>query len=177
MEIRGKSTYNWQTIKKFNGFNFFKRRKWLFVLWVFAYALSAFGFIVEIVTDNFDDDSVMRLILLAVVALWLAFLAGIYPKIRYNKNKFTHNMENKFVFTQDGFAMYQCGGDTESSADIKYSAVFKIFETKEFFYIYLTQNQAYIVEKSTLEGGTPYDLREMFIKSVGMGKYKLKCKV
>lgn len=177
MEIRGKSTYDWQSVKKFQNFSFFKRRKWLFVLWTFAFVLSIFGFIVEIITDNFDSDSATRLILLVFVALWLAFMVGIYPKIRYNKNKLIHNMENEFVFTEDGFTMCQHGDGTDSSSDMKYSVVFKVFEANEFFYIYLTKNQVYMVEKATIEGGSPYDLRELLIKNVGMSKYKLKCKV
>lgn len=177
MEIRGKSTYNWQSIKKFNNFIFFKRRKWLSILWIFAYVLSGIGFVFEIVTDNFDGNSIERLILLVLVALWLVFLWFVYPKIKYSKNKLIHNMENEFVFNEDAFTMYQNSSSSDGNNTFKYSALWKVFETKDFFYIYLTQNQAYIVEKSTLEGGSAYDLRELLIKNVGMSKYKLKCKV
>lgn len=176
MEIRGKSTYDWRSIKKFNNFIFFKRRKWLSILWIFAYVLSAIGFVFEIVTDNFDGDSIERLILLVLVALWAVFLWFVKPKIRYNKNKLIHNMENEFVFTEDGFTMCQHGDGIDSSGNMEYSAVFKVFEAKEFFYIYLTKNQVYMIEKATLEGGSAYDLRELLIKNVGMSKYKLKCK-
>lgn len=176
MEIKGKSRYDWQSIKKCNNFNFFKRRKWLSILLVLVYVLSGIGFIFENFTDNFDGNSIERLILLVLVTLWLTFLWFILPKIRYNKNKLIHNMENEFVFNEDAFTTYQHGSSSDGNNTIKYSALWKVFETKDFFYIHLTKNQVYMVEKATLEGGSAYDLRELLIKNVGISKYKLKCK-
>ena len=44
-------------------------------------------------------------------------------------------------------------------AEIEYSVFIKIYETSKYFFLYQTNNQVFLVDKSTIEGGSVEGIR------------------
>lgn len=186
MEIKASSKYDWETIKKLNKFHFFVRFRAFTIIVASAfvlYMLTIVGRIPSIILFTkfygFSLDYIQDIVFyIIVMALWLFWILAM-PKIRYNRRKDAKNCENEFVFTEQKIQLFQHKELINSSTEILYSAIGRVYEVKDFIYIYLIDNKrgAYIVDKSTVCDGTVEELRNLFISKVGADKYKLKCKV
>jgi len=57
---------------------------------------------------------------------------------------------------------------------VSYSLFKTIYETKDMFYLYTSNLQAYILPKSAVFEGTPYDLAAMLRSRVGEQRYRVR---
>lgn len=108
------------------------------------------------------------LILLFIALLILIFLFRMYlPMKRYQKNKkqYSKNKETTIQFTFYKF-YFSVGKSTFS-----YSRLYKVFETKDYFYLYIDDENAVLVSKSGFKMGTAEEFSE-FIKKKCFFKYK-----
>lgn len=65
-------------------------------------------------------------------------------------------------------------GDYSGTTNIEYSILFKVMETSEYFFVFIQKQQVFLVDKSTVQGGTIEDVREV-IKNA-LGKQYIICK-
>ena len=176
MEIKASSKYDWQTIKAFQRFHNFKSngfKKAFPIIYIVLVSIFLISFILSCVFDSVDSDLITSLILQIVCFLLLWLIYFVLPKVAFNKNKIAKNSENHFVFRDEFF---EISGETESyhgSSEVKYDALCKICETKEFFYLYINPRQAYIVEKATVSEDLIADLRQHLLNKSGPKKYKI----
>lgn len=176
MEIKASSKYDWQTIKTFQRFHNFKAtafKKVLPIIFIVAIVVFLFSFAVSCFLDTVDAELISLLItdILCIFLLWLIYF--VLPKVAFNKNKIAKNSDNHFVFRDE---IFEVSGATESyrgSSEIKYDALYKICETRDFFYLYINSRQAYIVEKSTVSEELIADLRQHLLNKSGPKKYKI----
>lgn len=176
MEIKVSSKYDWETVKKFYNFNNLTRRRGLLVFFVIWFVFMSIPLANMIISGNFTSESAPTLTLFIVLTIAIVFIYIGLPKVRYNKNKIIHNSENFFAFGEDEIAIKSNNQLHNESCTIKYNAIWRIYETKGFIYIFINPNQANIVDKSTVEGGSAMDLRMLLISKIGADKYKIKCK-
>lgn len=175
MEIKASSKYDWETVKKFYAFSFSKKQLWPNIVLIIVFLLLFMMYALEAVNGTFSADLLPSMLMFTTLYLMLGFVRFILPRILYNKNKLIHGMENIITFGEQSFEINQIGNNANGTATINYSAIQKIYETRE--YIYVSPQQSHIVDKSTIIDCTATDLRMFLVKAVGMSKYKLKCKV
>ncbi len=177
MEIKASSKYDWETVKKFNRFHIFNRARFFNVLIVLMELYMIFIFVFSAISQTFTTGLLPSFCLFL---LWNALIIFVYfglPKIRYNKNRVVKNSENHFVFTENDVTETSDNGMHNGTSVVKYDAMWRVYETKGYIYLYINSNQSYIVDKSTVEGGTTEDLRMLLISKIGADKYKVKIKV
>ncbi len=176
MEIKASSKYDWETVREFNLFHQVKRRLWLYIILIVLVIFNALGFALLAACNLLT----MPLIALEFIVLYSCFMVVfrvfILPKIRFNKNKMFHDAENTFVFGEYMMQADQYGENASSASYVRYAAIWRIYETDGFFYIYVNSRQAYVVDKGTVTGNTAEGLRMFLVKAVGMSKYKVKYK-
>lgn len=177
MEIKASSKYDWETIKEFNKFHNFTKVKALNIGLIILEVVCALLFLLVAAIDILDFETIMIYVLLLFINIMLVFVRFILPKIQYKQNKMLHGVVNEATFKENEILIEQRGENTCGTTTIKYDAVWRVYETKRFIYLYVNSRQAYIVDKSAVEGGTADELRAFLVKTVGMSKYKLKCKV
>lgn len=177
MEIKATSKYDWETIKEFYKFSMWGRQKALNVFVVVCCVFIGAVLLLQIVTDTFTVESIPSLAMFILLIVLLAFIYFAIPRIQYKKNKILHGIENTITFKENCFEMNQNGDNAASVGTINYNAIHKIYETKKYIYIYITPQQAHLINKDTVEGATATELRAFLFKAVGMSKYKLRCKV
>lgn len=187
MEIKASSKYDWKTLNKFCYFTVFTRYKIntiYYTLLILHMLLTLLPVLPDIIDCSraygfsFDmiDDAVIFYGTFAIC--WLLFILFL-PKIKYGNRKSKQNAENEYVFMDEKIQFVQDATDVNKSASIKYNAVYRVYETKEFFYmfLYINKRETYIIDKSTVTGGTVEDLRMLLISKIGEKKYKMKFKV
>lgn len=175
MEIKAKSKYDWETIKKFNFFHSFKRIIAFPIIIIVAEVIGLFCFCLMCAWQQFNLDLIITYLPMLFANLIIVFTGFVLPKSQYKRNKLLHGVVNSFTFQQSEILIEQQGENTDSTAKINYEAVWRVYETKDFVYIYVNPRQAHIVDKDTIEGSTPLELRAFLIGQLGIKKYKLKC--
>ena len=121
----------------------------------------------------------LPLALTFVTALWAFFFVNIItlaPRSMYGSNKWIKNAEYFFTFRQDDMSVVARSNLVDSSTNVKYEAIFRVIETSKYFLIYISNSQAYIVDKSTVCDGTDGDIRNTLLAALGSKKYKLRLK-
>ncbi len=176
MEIKASSKYDWETIKKFNKFHNFTRTKALNIGLIILDVVCVLLFLLAAAINILDFETIMIYVLLLFVNIMLVFVRFILPKIQYKQNKMLHGVVNEATFKDNEMSIEQRGENVCGATTVKYDAVWRVYEIKDFIYIYVNSRQAYIVDKATVTGGTAADLRMFLMKTVGMGKYKVKSK-
>lgn len=175
MEIKASSVYDWKTIKQFYRFHNFGRngiRKAMPIIYAVAVAIFIFCFVLAVIGDYVDGEMISLLVIEVLIILLLAFIYFILPKINFNKNRLLKNGVNNFVFKETEFTVEGASGLYNGCSEMKYEGLHKIYETKDYIYLYITPFQSYIVEKSKIEDGRESDLRKLLINTVGE-KYKM----
>lgn len=122
-------------------------------------------------------NSIFLVILLAVFVIVILLQIYMYfglPKIRYKSvDKFV-NLQNNFIYTEKNMIVSSDMGDYSGTTNIEYSILFKVMETSEYFFVFIQKQQVFLVDKSTVQGGTIEDVREV-IKNA-LGKQYIICK-
>ena len=177
MEIKASSKYDWETIKEFNKFHNFTKAKALNIGLIVLEVVCVLLFLLAAAIDALDFGTIMIYVILLFMNIMLVFVRFVLPKIQYKQNKMLHGVVNEATFKEDEILIEQRGENVNGTTTIKYDAVWRVYEAKEYIYIYVNSRQAYIINKSIIIGGTAADLRMFLIKEIGISKYKLRCKV
>ena len=85
------------------------------------------------------------------------------------------NMEQEYVFSEESFTVICLDENFKGQSERKYSVIPKVMENSKYFLIFQNGNQAFIVDKSTITGGTAEEIREKLSSFVPKKKY-IVCK-
>lgn len=135
----------------------------MLVLWLFASSLYRYGWNPE---AYFDLG--MFLVIITAVPLMLYFTprAGVRKSVRLN-------VSYLYIFSEDGFKIVSVSDHFSEDTYIKYRSVYKVYETKYCFYIYISKIQAYIVDKNAFESSTCDDLRALLRAGIRTSALKI----
>ncbi len=95
------------------------------------------------------------LLLLFFVIPACLFLLFLLPRITYRNMKQFRDMENRYTFTETELV-------AESDIDratMPYQMLNEVSETDRYFFFWLHRGSAFVVDKTTLVGGTADDVR------------------
>jgi len=109
-------------------------------------------------------------IILSIVAIALSFIIPVlFIWLNYlmtnmlYKNSFLQEEQAymKFLFNQDNFEFENNIGGLITTSVLIYQNILKCIETKDFFYLYINKNYAYIVDKNGFRNGNVLELSEL----------------
>lgn len=165
--LKFETKYDFSTLKKFNRYNLYsKTTTW--IITVIALLLIVIG----LISGSFDTT--YRLLFCCVGALWILeviFLPNIYAKSTIKTSKLNNVAIVEVTLDSNNISMITRKGDSVvSNGTIDYDDVYKICDTKEFIYIYISKNQAVICSKENMEGN--YEEGKKFISEKIGKKYK-----
>ena len=176
MEIKAKSTFDFDTTKAFCHVTFYgkgKPKNWFIGFNIFCtiFLLINVAIVILFGWEDFDFSSFIPIALLYALNF---LLYSWLPKIQYKSLKKAQNMENSYIFCDDVIKISSNNELYQGEATLDYGFIVKVMETTKHFFIYQHQNQAYIVDKSTVTDGTVEELKEKLKQSI-KGKY-IVCK-
>ena len=161
MEIKAKCKYDFDSVKALTHLTMFKKAdpKKRLIFWSSAYLILSIIIILEIVAFSMDT---ILLILLGVNILFLFlifFWYFIIPRIQYKSLAKMQNVENEYMFSDNVLKVFSKSQEYNGEAQIEYSFFVKVYETTKYLFLYETNNQVFVVDKSTIEGGTVEEIR------------------
>lgn len=112
--------------------------------------LLAFCFITNIKYSNYPT-SIIILIALIVFCVYRFF----YPIKKIQKELKTDKFKNEKEFTFKFYEKYFIISDKTNYDKIKYRQLYKVFKTKDFYYLYINKDHAFIINKNTFSIGNP----------------------
>jgi len=161
MEIKAKCKFDMESTKALIHLTMFKKAdpQKRMILWSVTYLILFAIIILELIA--FGSETTL-LILLGVEVIWLLLMYHWYfmiPKIRYKALANLKDAENEYIFSDSKLKVSTNADEYNGSAEIEYSFFAKAFETSKFFFLYQTNNQVFVVDKATIEGGTAEIIR------------------
>ena len=161
VEIRAKCKFGFESISALTHLTMFKKAnpKNRMIFWSVAFAVLFAIIILEIIAFGMD---LILLVLLGVEILWLMMMCFWYfiiPRIQYKALAKMKDAENEYVFCDNVLKTFTKSQEYNGEAEIEYSLFVKVYETSKYFFMYQTNNQVLIVDKSTIEGGTVEEIR------------------
>ena len=171
MEISVTTCYDYKQLLRFQYYHMLQRKAmWIFIaicdlllLWLFAAAYLAYGFRTEVL---------LNLILLLLVWFGVPFSAWAVPRITMKKAD-TLGAVCNYTFEAEGFRLKSESPQFLEDSFVKYVSIYKVYESRYCFYIYISKFQAYILDKDDFTEGTPEDLRELLRDTTDEKKLKL----
>lgn len=119
---------------------------------------------------NIFQGLVLTLGLIVFIA-YRVYRPKMIVKRENNSDKFTSNNTNTFKFFDKNFEVKNNNG----SFYYRYFALHRIFEAKDFFYLYVNRENAFLISKSAFSLGTSDDFSKFIKKKCGI-KFKKKIK-
>lgn len=150
--------------KNYNQFIKFHGEKFSFSYTM--YTLISAVLLIYCIVLNIIQKNII-LIFLFLTMLILTFLFRMYiPMKKYQKTKkqYSKNKENSFTFSFYKFYF------TVQKKAFSYFKLYKVFETKDYFYLYIDEENAVLVSKNGFKKGTAKEFSE-FIKKKCLFKY------
>ena len=171
MEIRAKSKFDFDTIKALIYLSLYKKAnpKKRFIIHTGVSVFLALVIALEMIVFS-DTNLLFFFCLIIFILLIQCFMYFILPRIRYNAMLKMKGIENEFLFMDDGVRISSKSEDYNGEGEIKYAMLYKVYETSDYFFLFQNKNQAFIVDKSTIESGYAGDIRNKLI-SILQKKY------
>ena len=166
MEITASCIYDLKALTALLHLQMFKKSspQKCIIFWMVSIAVVFAVLLLEIIF--WEADMIFLAALLVAALLLMCYSYFWLPRISYKAQAKMKNAENSFVFGQQAVRITSRTAQYEGEAHIEYTLFVKVFETSEYFFLFQTKNQAYIVDKATIRGGTAKDIRSRLTPAV-----------
>lgn len=162
MEIKANCRYDFETTKALVHLYLFRLmktkpiKKYISLLCVSA-ALALFcGWLMTRYSDLVFVAVFFASIALMVIQTYSYF---VLPRARYNAMGNMKDIEQQYIFTDEGMQVFSTGKMHQGQVVMAYSALDGVYETSRYFFLIKGGFQAYIVDKATVEGEDVADIR------------------
>jgi hypothetical protein len=168
MKFSAKTNYDLERLLRLNNFYYSKKKAfWIFLAAAFALILSAFVLNVAL---NLGDSTITFCFIFAIIMIAvLIFSCFVLPRFLLKKSP-SLNEEILIEFYDDKFAIFSKMANGSGNSEFSYTAIRKIMESKQDFYLFISTRQAFVIDKAAVSLGTSDELKS-FLISKGI-KYK-----
>ncbi len=158
MKIRAKCKFDFDSIKAVTLLSTYKKsnpKKTVQIRTILCLVLI----LVIIIALGFDFIPIILIVADLLVIVLDLFMYFVLPRIRYKSLAKIKGLENCYLFSDDIVKVFSKSKEYNGEAEIEYSLFIKVYETSKYFFLYQTNNQVLLVDKSTIEGGSVDDIR------------------
>ena len=158
MEFSAATVY---TYERLYGFNIFvaKKKLWFWILLAVSTLLCAMSLGLSIAMKDvgiFEIFLVALIVLTDVVSVITYF---VIPRSAIKKSPALNSTVN-FEFYHDYLKISADTKLSKENSELRYSAIVKYAEANNDVYLYISKNQAFIIDKASLTGATVEELKE-----------------
>ncbi|MBE6644228.1 MAG: YcxB family protein [Ruminococcaceae bacterium] len=157
MRFSATTVYSRDKLADFNKFVALEK-KWFWIFLSVCTAITLSSFVLLLALGSFDKTVLFGLLLILFIDAFYSFATFVIPKIAVKKSPALDAAIN-FEFYSDVFSVNASTKTGKETAEHRYSVIIKARETKSVFYLYIAKQQAYIVDKSTLNPDSIEDFR------------------
>jgi hypothetical protein len=168
--IENKTEYTFAAYKTFHHFFMFRRRLWWWII-VLACEVLGLGLVLfgSFLHGGVEFDPVLTAALSVMVFL-LVFSWFVYPRLGYRS--YSKGVVQHYRFEEDRVAITTTGQDLSAEQSLQYTGLYRVCETKGYFYLFLSSRQALIVNKNGFTDSDNVSLLRQWLQR-WVKKYKL----
>lgn len=161
MQIRANCKYDFEAIKALTYLTMYRKNDpkksftWTNIIFAVLFAIL----LLEMMLFGLETMLVLLAIVAVVCVLLNLFMYLQCPIIRYRSLANLRNACNEYTFTEDSLLVTTQSAEYDGKAEIAYALFVKAYETSSFLFLFQTNNQVLLVNKSTLTGGTIEEIR------------------
>ncbi len=169
MHLEASTLYTKEKLKEFVWFSFSPRRKSRQKVrsLLITYPILVVVMFGLMLVSDMDNLLLALAVLLAFMALFMFLILLYVPHMQYKKMKDRLADPIQYVFLDDHFTVHSDGPLVSGDTKATYEALFKAFETDDFFYLFIEPQRAFIVGKSDFSLGQPEELRARLRQALG----------
>ena len=161
MRFSNHTIYDKKRLIRFSDFVALRKRFfWIFIVVCNALILVAFAF--NIAFKSYDSVIPSCFTLTIVIDLICVFCSFIFPRITVKRSP-ALNADILFEFQEDSFKVSAKTKNSTDFSELNYPALVKVMESEQDIYLYLSARQAYVLDKSGFNSGSPDEFVE-FLK-------------
>ena len=156
MKLSVTTVYDKERVLRFNNFVVSKKK----VFWSTMIAcniLVVFSVALVLVLEPQDLTILAYAALIGFIDVVAAFCFFVLPRLTLKKS-LALNANVVFDFEEDVFKVLATMKNGTDSSELNYSAIVKVMESKQDIYIFVSNNQSYILDKSGFTVGRAEDL-------------------
>ena len=113
---------------------------------------------------NLKYSNIITTLIFVIILITFIIYRFFYPAKKVQKELKTDKFKKEKEFTFTFYKNYFIVSDRKFSDKLSYRKIRKIYETKDFFYLYINIDHAFLLDKSSFSIGNPSYFME-FIKS------------
>ena len=162
MRFSATTVYSRDKLADFNKFVALEKR-WFWIFLSVCTLITLSSFILLLALGSFDKTVLFSLLLIAFIDVFYVLVTFVLPKLTVKKSP-ALDAEIKFEFHNDFFNVNAATKTGHESAEHRYAIIKKARESKDVIYLYIAKQQAYIIDKSTLQPDSIDDFK-FFLKN------------
>lgn len=155
------TTYNSKIYAEFVKFHNQKYNLKYNLYTLFMLILIAFCIVSQFLHGNIHLGILFVIIMFSFL-IFRVFHPYFFVKKEANSNKVKKQLTNKYSFYDNYMEIKNLTGKVK----IKYYKLYKIFETEDYFYLYINKNYSYVLSKSNFSIGTAEDFYKFMKKKL-----------
>lgn len=174
-----KTTYTEENRLKFFRFNIFTRNRGVVIGFTALYAVLLIYNIVRIIMNLSAGKSlgmaeIISLVIILFCAYWIYSRFFTMPKKMAKRDMDKPMIVSEVTLSEDCIHVDVKSGSSasEDSKDFPYAELNKVYETKDFFYVFVTKSYAYMLDKSGIEKGSVEDAENIFSEKLTKKQFK-----
>ena len=149
MRFSATTVYSRERLSDFNKFVALEKR-WYWLFLSLCTLVTIVSFFVSLFSGGLSKTAFFSMLLILAIDAFYAFVTFVAPSIAIKKSP-TLDAEVRFEFDGDCFKVKATTKSGQRAAEHRYPTVIKARETKSVIYLFIAKQQAYIIDKATLE--------------------------
>ena len=121
--------------------------------WYQLYTILIIILLIFCIISNIQYSNYILSIIFILILITFCFLRFKYPTKKIKKELKTEKFDKEKTFTFYFYNKYFIISDGKSKSKIHYFLLYKIFETDDFFYLYIDKDHAFLLEKTKFTKG------------------------
>ena len=153
MEIKARCKYNYETCKAIAHVYSYKKRNPLkaFIFTMVFCLLFGIADIYVIQSSNVGIENYLILILIAFVLILEPVNFFLIPHIQYKSLSKMMDLGNDYIFRDEDFTAQTASEEFSGDSVVKYSFLYKAFETKDYFFLFQNKRSLRSIHWSSLQ--------------------------
>ena len=169
MEIKAKGKLDLDAIKALTHLSMFRKgdpKKRMTLLSV-LYIILALDLVILGAINGFDKFTVILVAFAVVVVAIESYMYFAVPKIKYKAMAKLKDAENEYLFMDSSVKITTSVAEYSGEGEMEYTLFVRAYETSRYLFLYQTKNQAFIIDKSSVENSDFEQIRKSLLSAIG----------
>ena len=176
MSIKAKTKYTPELMLKFSKFNTVKSPFYVAFYIIMEFVMLAVGLLFIITSKNTLELIISVAIITPIVLLLIPLILKFIPALSVKMSRNLLDCINTYEFTDEEIVVHSTLPVYGGNSKFNYNFLESVYETRDAFYLFISKQQAFIINKTDIVEGNAKELQKLLKKNIHSKKYFIKSK-